>query len=118
MKPEQPSNTSDQPSIVQVPNGEKQFSSTAIDSPSSQGKVSGPNTAQDEIQATGQVMDREITPDSVTEPAVSQAVPVKQDGLNKRAEQTNSNVSLLDNEWLQMAPSLGKSATENQGQGI
>lgn len=87
VKPEQPANTLDQPNKV-------------VDSPSSQGKVSGQNTAQDEIQVTGQVMDREINPDSVTEPAVSQAVPVKQDGLNQRAEETNSN-----------------STAENQGQG-
>lgn len=103
VKPEQPENTSEQPNKV-------------VDSPSSQGKVSGQNTAQDEIHVTGQVMDREINPDSVTEPAVSQAVPVKQDGLNQRAEETNSNVSLLDNEWLQMDPSFGKSTAENQGQ--
>nr|WP_154985864.1 hypothetical protein [Paenibacillus xylanexedens] len=87
VKPEQPANTLDQPS-------------KAVDSPSSQGKVSGQNTAQDEIQVTGQVMDREINPDSVTEPAVSQAVPVKQDGLKQRAKETNSN-----------------STAENQGQG-
>ncbi|MDT0125642.1 hypothetical protein Q9R46_23485 [Paenibacillus sp. RRE4] len=104
VKPEQPVDTSDQPS-------------KAVDLPSSQGKLSGQNTAQDEIQVTGQVMDREINPDSVTEPAVSQAVPVKQDGLKQRAKETNSNVSLLDNEWLGMNPSFGKSTAEKQGQG-
>lgn len=117
VKPEQPANSSDQPGAVQVPKEEKQFSSTATDSPSSQGKVSGQNTAQDEIQVTGQVIDREINPDSVTEPDISQAVPVEQDGLNQRAEEANSNVSLLDNEWLRMNPSFGKSTAENQGQG-
>ncbi|KAA8787146.1 hypothetical protein EC604_25270 [Paenibacillus amylolyticus] len=103
-KPEQPADTSDQPS-------------KAVDSPSSQGKMIGQNTARDEVQVTGQVMDREITPGSVTEPAVSRAVPVKQDGLNQRAEETSSNVSLLDNEWLQKATSFGKSTAKNQGQG-
>jgi hypothetical protein len=117
VKPEQPANTSEQPGAVQAPKDEKPFSSTATDSPSSQGKVSGQNTEQDEIQVTGQVIDREINPDWVTEPTVSQAVPVEQDGLNQRAEETNTNVSLLDNEWLQMDPSFGKSAAENQGQG-
>lgn len=106
VKPEQPAKTSDQPSTVQVPKDEK-----------SQDKLSGSETKRDEVQVTGQVIDREVTPGLVTEPVVSRAVPVKQDGPHQRAEETNSNVSLLDNEWLQMAPSFDKSAIENQGQG-
>lgn len=116
VKPEQPENTSEQPVAVQAPRDEKRFSSTATDSPSSQGKVSGQNTAQDEIQVTGQVIDREINPDSINEPPVSQAVPVEQDRLNQRAEKTNANVSVLDNEWLQMDTSFGRSTAEDQDQ--
>lgn len=112
-----PANISDQPDVVQTPRIEKQFSSTATDSPSSQGKVSGQNTAQDEIQVTSQVIDLEINPDSINEPTVSQAVPVEQDRLNQRAEETNANVSLLDNEWLQMDTIFGRSTAEDQNQG-
>ncbi|MGQ8875213.1 hypothetical protein [Paenibacillus sp. TSA_86.1] len=106
VKPGRSANTSNQPDAVQAPKDEK-----------SQDKLSESETKRDEVQVTGQVMDREITPDAVKEPVVSQGVPVKQEGLNQRAEETNSNVSLLDHKWLQMDASLGKSTAENQGQG-
>ncbi len=93
MKPEQPANSSNQPRAVQ-----------ASDSPSSQGKKSAQTTARDEVQVTGQVIDREITPGLLKEPIVSPVVPVKQEGLNQRQENLNADQALLEKQDKTSAP--------------